>query len=75
MKKIALLFVFGSLAFVANAQEKENFISKLQPEIQYTRPGDKTGMNVFETSKDETVPYEGLKVKFGAGFTHQFQTL
>ncbi|HRN47112.1 MAG TPA: hypothetical protein PKW69_03680 [Niabella sp.] len=75
MKKIALLFVFGSLAFVANAQEKENFISKLQPEIQYTRPGDKTGMNVFETSKDETVPYEGLKVKFGAGFTQQFQTL
>ena len=69
MKRIALLLIAaGGFAMAANAQEKETFISKLQPEIQYTRPGDKAGINHFETTKDETVPYEGLKVKFGAGF-------
>ena len=76
MKKIALLlFAAGGFILAANAQEEETFISKLQPEIQYTRPGDKAGINVFETSKEENVPYEGLKVKFGAGFTQSFQTL
>lgn len=75
MKKLSLLMIaVAGLSAIATAQD-ETFLSKLQPEVQYTRPGDKTGINVFETTKDETIPYEGLKVKFGAGFTQQFQTL
>jgi len=75
MKRLSLILLgVAGFATVTLAQD-ETFISKLQPEIQYTRPGDKTGLNVFETSKDNKIPYEGLKVKFGAGFTQQFQTL
>jgi hypothetical protein len=38
------------------------------------RPGDKTGINVFETPKTETT-FDGVKVTFGGGFTQGFQTL
>lgn len=46
-----------------------------QAPIQYWRPYDKRGINVFETSKDDTVVYDGLKVRFGAGFTQGYQNL
>lgn len=75
MKRLSLAIAFLGSAVMAQAQEKESLVSKLQPEIQYTRPGDKTGLNQFETSKDETIPYEGLKVKLGAGFSQMFQSL
>lgn len=42
----------------------------------YWRPYDQTGINVFETSKQEyPVKFEGLRIRFGAGFTQQFQNL
>ncbi len=75
MKRLALAVAVLGSAIMARAQETESFISKLQPEIQYTRPGDKTGLNQFETTKEETAPYEGLKVKLGAGFSQMFQNL
>lgn len=40
----------------------------------YWRPYDKTGINVFETTKDSTL-YDGMKIRLGAGFTQQFQNL
>lgn len=46
-----------------------------QPTIQNIRPYDKSGINVFEDPKDSNSTFEGLKVKFGAGFTQQFQNL
>jgi hypothetical protein len=46
-----------------------------QPAIQYFRPYDKRGINVFETSKEDTVGYDGLKLRIGAGFTQGFQKL
>lgn len=46
-----------------------------QAPIQYFRPYDQRGINVFETSKDDTVVYDGLKVRFGAGFTQGYQSL
>lgn len=46
-----------------------------QPAIQYFRYYDKRGVNVFETSKTDTIPYEGLKIRFGAGFTQGYQNL
>jgi hypothetical protein len=44
-----------------------------QAPIQYFRPYDKRGINVFETSKDDSVEYTGFKFRIGAGFTQGFQ--
>jgi len=46
-----------------------------QAPIQYFRPYDQRGINKFETSKEDTVVYDGLKVRFGAGFTQGYQNL
>lgn len=46
-----------------------------QPSIQYWRPYDKRGVNVFETTKDDTVVFDGLKLRLGAGFTQGYQKL
>jgi hypothetical protein len=46
-----------------------------QAPIQYFRPYDQRGLNIFETSKLDTVGYDGLKVRIGANFTQQFQSL
>lgn len=63
----SLLLVLGlMLGWTAWAQ---------QPAMQYWRPYDKRGVNVFETSKEDTVGYDGLKVRFGAGFTQGYQHL
>ncbi|MEQ9467446.1 MAG: hypothetical protein RLN88_08545 [Ekhidna sp.] len=43
------------------------------PSIQYYRYNDQRGWNVFETSKEDTVKYEGFKVRVGGGFAMQFQ--
>lgn len=43
--------------------------------VQYIRPHDARGINVFETSKNEPVPFEGFKLDLGAAFTQQFQAL
>ena len=75
MKRFSLAIALVGCFSLLHAQNDESVISKLQPEIQYTRPGDKTGLNQFETTKDELVPYDGLKVKLGAGFSQQFQSL
>jgi hypothetical protein len=49
-------------------------ISYMRP--SYWRPYDQTGINVFETTKQaDPVPFDGLRVRFGAGFTQQFQNL
>jgi len=46
-----------------------------QATMQYFRTYDQTGINVFETSKNEGAKYDGLKVRIGGGFTQQFQAL
>jgi hypothetical protein len=36
----------------------------------------KTGINVFETTKlPDSIPFDGVRIRFGAGFTQQFQSL
>ena len=44
-------------------------------EIQHLRPRDQRGINVFEPSKDDTVPFTNFKIGLGAAFTQQFQGL
>ena len=47
-----------------------------QPGIQYFRPWDKNGINVFEPGKSGEQPkYEGLSVRIGGSFTQDYQSL
>jgi hypothetical protein len=49
-------------------------ISYMRP--SYWRAYDQSGINVFETTKEpDVVPFDGLRVRLGAGFTQQFQNL
>ena len=44
-------------------------------EFQHIRPADARGLNVFEPPKNDTVPYTGFKLGWGAAMTQQFQGL
>jgi hypothetical protein len=44
-------------------------------ELQYFRQNSQLGINVFETSKTDTVSFTGLKVKVGGNFEMAFQAL
>lgn len=46
-----------------------------QPSLQYFRPNNQRGINVFETPKVDTVAFEGVKVRLGGDFAMQFQSL
>ena len=43
--------------------------------MQYFRPQDKRGINMFETTKDPGVEFTGFKMDFGAGFSAQLQDM
>lgn len=58
-----------SMSFFAAAQD----VAK--SEITNMRAYGKTGINVFEPKKDTMSSFDGIKVKFGAGFTQSFQAL
>jgi hypothetical protein len=60
-----------TVAFVA-AMSLQSFAQ--QPGIQNWRPYDKRGINVFETKKNDSVQFDGVKVRIGAGFTQGFQS-
>ena len=68
---IALAIILVAPAAVWAQDQKVSYGSP-----SYWRPYDKTGINVFETGKkDDSLTFEGLKVRLGAGFTQQFQNL
>jgi hypothetical protein len=46
-----------------------------QAALQYFRYYDQRGINVFETSKNDSVAFDGLKVRIGANFTQGYQAL
>jgi hypothetical protein len=64
MKKLIILLCL--ITGIAKAQ---------QGQMQFFRPNDQRGINVFETSKKDTVPFTGLKVKVGGNFELSFQDL
>ncbi len=65
MKKLIVLSIC-LFAISLNAQQKQ---------LQYFRPNDKSGINVFETPKTDTVTFTGVKVRVGGDFAMQFQGL
>lgn len=59
---LAGLMLFSTIAIYAQL-----------PSIQYYRYNDKRGVNVFETSKEDSVKYQGFRVRVGGDFAMQFQ--
>jgi hypothetical protein len=47
----------------------------LQRDMQFWRPYDQRGINVFETSKEDTVAFEGIVVRIGGNFAQQWQNI
>ncbi len=66
MKKLILLSMICLFAISLNAQQKK---------LQYFRPNDQNGINVFETSKTDSTTFEGVKVRVGGDFAMQFQSI
>ncbi len=50
-------------------------VAAQQPALQFYRPNDKVGLNVFEPSKQDTVAFDGIKVRIGGDFAIQFQSI
>ena len=74
MKKLILpiaLFMAAAVPFVSQAQNLGEFYGR----PSYWRPYDQRGINVFETAKTDSIPFQGPRVRIGAGFTQQFQSL
>ena len=61
------LFLLSSVASFAQVD--------LRSPLQYRRDAGKKGINVFETSKADTVIFEGINVRVGGDFALQFQGL
>jgi hypothetical protein len=69
--KLAIVFMIILPLSSAAQYLKEHY---LRP--SYWRPYDRTGINIFETSKQaDSIAYDGLRFRIGAGFTQQFQNL
>jgi hypothetical protein len=77
-KNLFRLVVLATIAapFAGSAQQGQSPDKEFYLRPSYWRPYDQRGINVFETSKaPDTIPFEGVRVRFGAGFTQQFQSL
>ena len=64
--RITLLVLLSTLALTVHAQ---------QPGLQFFRPNDQRGLNLFEPAKADTVPFEGVRVRVGGDFAMQFQSI
>jgi hypothetical protein len=64
--KIKLILFFCICSGALKAQHQQ---------MQYFRPNDKDGINVFETTKNDTTLFRKLKVKVGGNFEQSFQML
>lgn len=52
-----------------------SFLNAQQSSLPYFRPNNKTGLNIFETTKNDSTPFSGFKVTLGGNFTQDFQAL
>ena len=64
--KIKLILLFCLVTSIVKAQQEQ---------LQFFRPNNQLGVNMFETSKTDTIPFTGLKVKVGGNFEMEFQGL
>lgn len=68
-----LLKMFNGLLLTLLVLSGNNAIA--QSDIQYYRENDKRGIHVFETTKEDAIPFTKLRVKVGGNFTQDFQSL
>jgi len=71
MKRISLSNLLAGLLALAFSLP----LVAQQAEIQYFRPWNKNGINVFEPSKNDDVQFGGQKLRIGGSFTQQYQSL
>jgi hypothetical protein len=64
--KIKFILLLCLVSGIVNAQQEQ---------LQYFRPNNRLGVNMFETSKQDSIPFTGLKVKVGGNFEMEFQGL
>jgi len=69
MKKRSTLVLVNVLMFMATVAYAQ------QPALQFFRANDKTGLNVFETGKEDSVEWDKLKVRIGGAFGLQYQAV
>ena len=68
---LSSMVLIGGTAF---AQEQVEVVEEIDPlQLQYHRPNDKRGINMFETPKETDVPFTGLRVRVGGDFALQYQ--
>ena len=63
------------LACMSTGMVNAQTVTTTPNSISNLRSYDQSGINVFESPKDTNTVFNGLKVKFGAGFTQSFQSL
>ena len=66
-------YFIAAIAFVGLSLS--TFAQGLQRDLQFWRPYDQRGINVFETGKNDSIAFEGMKVRIGGHFTQQWQNL
>ncbi len=66
----ALLAAFLAAPAIAFAQQPSG-----QDGMQFFRPDDQRGVNTFETSKVDTVPFHGTYIHIGGAFADDWQSL
>ena len=72
MKTLHLLKL--TLFFAASMMLAQSAIGQYtRPQLQYFRPNDARGLNMFETPKEDTVGFDGVKVRVGGDFAVVFQ--
>jgi hypothetical protein len=78
MKRLSIAFIMtmiqGLLLVLVFGSAGPNLFSQ-QRDLEYYRPPDYRGINQFETSKVDTVPFNGVVVRLGGASTVQFQGL
>jgi hypothetical protein len=66
----------GTTTSSDSASKKPSGVSLYRPQdINHLRPADMRGVNVFEPSKADEVPFNGFALSFGGAFTQEFQGL
>src|ERR1700733_4489154 len=72
MKHTIRVIIFLCLATgLANAQQ----IGIQTSGLQYYRPNDMRGLNIFETPKDDTTTFKGTFIHIGGSFADDWQSL